>query len=104
METQLIPLIVARTVTLTGSPPRLVLAMSFHAACERVTPQPLLGPEGPPSSDMARTGVMGLHGVSTLTLVIEFSKSTSKSVAPAGGTNCTSSTFMLGGSSSPSSG
>jgi hypothetical protein len=53
---------------------------------------------------MARTGMMGLHCVSTFTLVMEFSKSTSKSVAPAGGTNCTSRTFMLGGRSSPFSG
>ena len=90
------PSMVARTMTLTGLPSRLALAMSFQAACGRVTPQPLLVP--------LRTSGTAAHSVSTRTSVIPFSKSTSYSVAFAGGTNCTSSTFMFGGNSVPSSG
>src|SRR5262249_13739710 len=88
--------LVARTVTWSGSPSRLILAMSFQAAWDRVMPQPRLGPP--------RTGGTGLHMVATVTWVTEFLKSTSNSVAPAGGMNCTSRTFMFGGRSRPSVG
>ncbi len=91
-----VPSMVARTLTCKASPSRFVFAMSFQAAWGSVTPQPVLAPP--------RTGTIASHFVSTVTWVIEFVKSTSKRFAPLGGTNCTSSTFMFGGSSRPSSG
>src|SRR5579883_504268 len=91
-----LPFAVARTVMDTGSPSRFVSAMSFHACCGNVRPQPtFVAP---------RTVVISLHCVSTLTFVTLLVKSTSNRVAPAGGTHCTSSTFMFGGSSTPSGG
>ncbi len=51
-----------------------------------------------------RVSLIGLHAVTTRTSVAVFSKSTSNSVSPVPGVNCTSITFMLGGRSTPSGG
>ncbi len=72
VETQ-VPFVVARTVTFSGSPSRLMLAMSFHAICGSVTPQPT----GGFWCIESRTGKIESHIVSTRTSVTEFSKSTS---------------------------
>src|SRR5579862_8689537 len=87
---------VARTVISTGSASRLWSAMSFHAAGGNVNPQPRLGPP--------RTSGTGTHEVSTATWVLVLVKSTSNRLASELGTNCTSSTFMLGGKRTPSGG
>src|SRR5581483_2975899 len=92
-----VPSVVARIVSVTGSPALFDLAMKSHVAASSGKLQPF-------GTAVPRVSLTGTHLACTCTSVAGFEKSSSNMVSPVPCVYCTSMVSMFGGRSTPSGG